>query len=264
MINLIPNKTEGQSGFIPLTAGEHTCPSSHSYGPYIRDHYIIHFCLSGKGTLYNSSGAHPVEGGELFIIREGEVTTYTADALDPWRYVWLGFVGERAAVFDTSPCVMKAPRELTARLREYVEEGECSSDIYISILYELTFRLFTSTDEYTDTLSAIRRYIKYQYMEGITAGGVSKLFGFERSYLYRIFKARYGVGIKEYLTRVRMEHARSHLNLGYSVSDVAAMVGYSDGFNFSKAYKKYYGVSPVKDKAPREAENVRWAKGRHS
>ena len=60
MINLIPNKTEGQSGFIPLTAGEHICPSSHSYGPYIRDHYIIHFCLSGKGTLYNSSGAHPV------------------------------------------------------------------------------------------------------------------------------------------------------------------------------------------------------------
>ena len=264
MINLILNTPTDQEDLIPLSAGEHRCPKSHSYGPYIRDHHIIHFCLSGRGVLRNQSGEHPVEAGELFIIREGELTTYTADPTDPWRYVWVCFTGRKTRVFDSASCVLQAPRDVVSRLTEYIESGERSPDIYTSLIYELIYRLFTPESEPDDTLSEIRRYIKYHYMDDITAGDVSRFFGFERSYLYRIFKARYGVGIKEYLTRVRMEHARSHLNSGYSVSDVAAMVGYSDGFNFSKAYKKYYGVSPVKDKAPREAENVRCAEGRHS
>ena len=83
-------------------------------------------------------------------------------------------------------------------------------------------------------------------MLDITVDSISRLFGFERSYLYRIFKKRYGIGIKEYITEVRMQKAAEFLKDGFSVKESAHMVGYIDEFNFSKAYKSRYGISPSK------------------
>ena len=81
-------------------------------------------------------------------------------------------------------------------------------------------------------------------MEDITVDRLGREFGFERTYLYRIFKQRYGLSPKEYITAVRMEQAKKLLLGGYSVKIAAYMVGYQDEFNFSKAYKKRFGVPP--------------------
>ncbi len=233
----------------PLIVGHYKCPSLNSYGPHVREYYIIHFVLSGKGTLINSRGAHPVSKGEMFIIREGELTTYTADKDDPWEYTWLGFSGSRTTLFDNSPDVFKTPAEIDMKLFEYVKRGERSPDIFSSILYELIYHLFTEggNESVDRRVSDVHRFIKYNYMNEITVAGLAADFGFERSYLYRIFKKKYGIGPKEYLTQTRLKKARWLLARKYSVAECAYMVGYSDPFAFSKAYKNRYGVSPSHD-----------------
>ena len=243
MINIVLPKT-ASSDFIPLTVGRHDCPQGHSFGPHIRDFYIIHFCLSGCGTLFNESGERRVRAGELFIIREGEITTYTADKNDPWHYVWISFVGARSAIFDSADDVLKAPRGFAERLSELVVSGVQSPDIYISLLYELIYHLFSKSAEPQDKLTEIKRFIKYEYMKDISVGGLARSFGFERTYLYRLFKSRYGKSVKEYLKEVRMAHAHALLEGGHSVNATARMVGYGDEFNFSKAYKEYFGYPP--------------------
>ena len=247
MINIILPKTDSED-FIPLTAGRHDCPPYHSFGPHMRDFTIIHFCLRGKGTLYNSAGAHRIRSGELFIMRRGEITTYTADSIEPWQYVWISFIGRLSETFNACPDVAGAPEGFAERLAELVRGGVKSPDAYIAMLYELKHRLLSDTKEPEDKLSEIRRAIKYEYMKELTVGGLAKSFGFERSYLYRLFKSRYGKSVKEYLTEVRMLHAKSLLESGHSVSVTAALVGYGDEFNFSKAYKNYFGSSPGKSK----------------
>ena len=52
------------------------------------------------------------------------------------------------------------------------------------------------------------------------------------------------IGIKEYITEVRMKNAKRFLSEGASVSKCAAMVGYDDEFNFSRAFKRQVGLSP--------------------
>ena len=46
-----------------------------------------------------------------------------------------------------------------------------------------------------------------------------------------------------------MEQARILLKKGYGVGETATAVGYKDPFNFSKAYKGYFGTAPKQEKS---------------
>ena len=229
---------------IPIFYGYERCLPKHNYGPHVRDYFLIHICLSGCGVIRDRLGEHKVESGEFFLIREGEVTTYTADECDPWEYVWIAFKGNAAGAFAPDKTVYSCPDGLSMRIRESILNREGNAYTYISYIYELM--AISSSDQIPmrDVASKIKRYIKYNYMDDITVDGLSKLFGFERSYIYRVFMKKYGMGVKEYIIKTRMEHARELLLGGQSVAEAAYMVGYSDEFNFSRAYKKHYGISP--------------------
>ena len=135
---IIGEKLDG-CGVTPLFVGEEKCKSSHSFGPYIREYYIIHVCLSGKGVLHDRFGTHKISAGELFIIRPGETTVYTADKVEPWHYVWLAFDGKNSEKFNTDRSVYTCPIEITRRLSEFVRKEERSAYAYTAMIYELIY-----------------------------------------------------------------------------------------------------------------------------
>ena len=245
MDNLIVDKILKMTDIVPLFVGEEACKGLHKFGPHIREYYLIHFCISGKGTITDKLGVHKVSAGELFIIRPGEVTTYVADREDPWHYAWIAFRGEGASVFSTDSTVYKSPLEVEKRFYESVRAGILSAEAYASVIYELIYGLFSGRAGAPDKMHKIKRYIEYSYMDEIGVGELGRRFGFERSYLFRMFKERYGIGIKDYIIKVRMDKACELLLSGYSVGDTAALVGYGDQFNFSKGFKKHFGLSPT-------------------
>jgi AraC-like DNA-binding protein len=162
--------------------------------------------------------------------------------------MWLRFDGALTGVFGSGKSVYSYSRELGERLRDAIARDVCDAHIYSSILHELISSLFSLSPMDSDTVATVKSYIDYNYMGDISVSNISDRFGFERSYLYRIFKKRYDLSIKEYITEVRMRHAKEFLADGMSVGETARLVGYVDEFNFSKAYKKHYNKSPKADK----------------
>ncbi|MCI9213132.1 MAG: hypothetical protein HFH17_08930 [Ruminococcus sp.] len=84
----------------PYQYGWETCAPLHSFGPFIRNHYLFHYIIRGKGTLYShavNGEIHEYRLGENqgFLICPGQINLYTADEADPWEYVWLEFDGMR-------------------------------------------------------------------------------------------------------------------------------------------------------------------------
>ena len=242
---LIIDKTEGATDLIPLHTGQERCAPSHRFGPFARQEYLIHYCLSGKGILKDAYGTHHVSAGELFIIRPYEITTYEADAEHPWHYVWIGFSGKRASVFSTDRSVYSCPDGVFHRILALVQAKESAADIYCAAIHEIIYHLFSDAKTKQDVPAKIKRYVQYNYMKSISVESICALFGYERTYLYRVFKKRYGIGVKDYITKVRMENARAFLQQGAPVHTTAVMTGYSDAFAFSKAYKKFYGHAPT-------------------
>jgi AraC-like DNA-binding protein len=248
--------SESIKDIVPIFAGEEKCSPEHSFGPYVREHFIIHFVISGCGTLLDKYGEHKISAGELFIIRAGESTVYTADKSAHWHYTWLAFTGDCAQKFNTGSSVYKAPALLIRKLYDLIEEKESCPFAYTAILYELMVWLFEKPSLGDMNIAEqIKAYIDYNYMDNLSVDALTRKFGFERSYLYRIFKRSFSTGIKEYITSVRMEQASKFLKSGYNVHETAGMVGYKDGFNFSKAFKSYYGYPPADLKQKSSLQN---------
>lgn len=241
---LDPNRSF--TDFSPLGSGWEHCAPGHSYGPHIRHYYLIHYVFSGTGRFENPRGCQPVSAGQAFLIRPEEVCRYTADQVHPWHYSWIGFTGACAAAFDRAPDVFEADRLLFEEIREASRYSSTKDAYLVSILFRLYCALF-DRQERPDYVSRAVSYIKLHYMKPLRIEEIADRIGVSRKYLSRLFKERTGATMQQFLLQKRMAEAKQLLSEGYRVEETAYLIGYSDGFAFSKAYKKYWGHAPSRE-----------------
>ncbi len=75
---------------------------------------------------------------------------------------------------------------------------------------------------------------------------LARSVGVNKGKLNRCFRNVYGASIFEYLRIHRLEKAKTLLLSGNrSVKEVSVEVGYTEPGNFSKEFKKYFGISPA-------------------
>lgn len=92
---------------------------------------------------------------------------------------------------------------------------------------------------------AIQFIEKHYHDDKLSLPKVAEHIEFSTAYFSRTFKDEIGKSFVHYLTELRMEKAKDILKNPYNKSyEVAYLVGYIDYPHFSKAFKKYYGLSP--------------------
>jgi|LSQX01.3.fsa_nt_gb AraC-like DNA-binding protein len=80
---------------------------------------------------------------------------------------------------------------------------------------------------------------------GITE--LAKKAGMSEKYFISYFKKTLGISPGKYIVQVKMNRARDYIKQQkYSIKEIAFLLGYSDPYTFSKAFKRFYKVSPSK------------------
>lgn len=70
--------------------------------------------------------------------------------------------------------------------------------------------------------------------------------GISQYHFFRLFKNTFGISPHQYLLKKKMQFAKTELVTSrHSISEIAFICGYSDIHSFSKAFKKFFGVSPA-------------------
>ncbi|MGR5961981.1 AraC family ligand binding domain-containing protein [Bacillus paranthracis] len=121
----------------------------HAFGPAVRNSYIIHIVLDGKGKYYVKDKKYSLKQGGLFLIPPGESTFYRSDAEEPWLYAWLSFGGKVAEeIINFSNFKSDNYAVTSTNIQQYLEIIlECMNCSYSTLedelkLNELTYRFF--------------------------------------------------------------------------------------------------------------------------
>jgi AraC-like DNA-binding protein/quercetin dioxygenase-like cupin family protein len=243
--------------------GREQCTSLHKWGPGIRNFYLLHYVVSGKGAYTAGNRRYEIAAGSTFMIYPYTEISYCADKEEPWEYYWVGFHGNDTRIIlgktdfsEENPVIhTNMDGSFEKLLMEiYDAKGNTDSD-KIKMAGHLLLALgffaeHASVKERHDTVTLYTQkaaeYIEYNYAEELTVQGIADYIGISRSQLYRVFKKHYHKSPEEYVLEFRIEQA-CHLlkNSELSVGAVGYSVGFNDNLYFSKAFKKIKGISPT-------------------
>lgn len=98
---------------------------------------------------------------------------------------------------------------------------------------------------YEKIIASVVTYLNTHYQDA-SLEQAAEYVNLSPSYLSRIFKEKSGASFSDTLLKIRMEKACEMLeDIQYKSYDIAYYIGYDNPKNFSRAFKAYFGVTPM-------------------
>ncbi len=250
-------------GLTVYNSGIQQCPPMYCWGPAIRDHFLIHYIMSGEGTFTVDTRTYKLRAGQFFIIYPSQAVSYYADEYDPWEYAWVGFNGiEAERLLQMTDFSRENPiisYNDNTKLREHLldiynssgsaafNESKMTGYLYLFLSSLISMSETSKRSSYGNPayIEKALRFIQYNYSNDISVEDIATSVGLSRSHLHRIFVQNLSVSPNEFLTKFRINKACSLLkNSELSINSIANSVGFSDPLYFSRVFKKVKGTPP--------------------
>lgn len=144
-------------------------------------------------------------------------------------------------------------KESAADLAESYAEAELAFNAANAMQADLIFHYNLRDDpaSYQLLLQQAAEYIDRHYQEqDFGLRDVSARFFLSPSYFSTIFKKSFGIGFNDYLTNIRLNHAKSLLrDTSLKTYEIAEQVGYSSPQYMSILFRRYLHCSPMEYRA---------------
>lgn len=261
---------EGASGGHSLTER----PDPNNFRLHTHARAEIYYFIRGGGIFHIEGSAYPLETGDLLVMQPAESHYIELDCTQPYERKMLHFdlallraVDPKgvllAPILDRPPGkqnLYKAFQFRGGSPEHYFDTMLCGeTDSRVSVfagLVPLLYELCSIRDKQAaepelapDTLAyRILRYLNENLTKPITLQDVCREFYISRSQLCRIFREAAGVTVKHYLTVKRLVYARQRIEAGEPATHAYLQCGFNDYSSFYRAYVKYFGVAPTKNR----------------
>lgn len=248
----------------PYVCGHEPCEPGHTFGPAERGYYLLHYVIEGQGEFCSPRGWTTVKKDQIFVIRPHEMTVYSADMQNPWVYAWVGFYTKLPIeellsrdCFDAPGCLHLFQEMVEAHKLIEGRELFVAGKVFelLSLLTRLS-GLKTHGPEYSARMAV--NYIRSYYMQPLSVELLAAKLNLDRSYFSAIFKRHTGKSPQQYIVDYRLNKAAELIAARIiSPSAAALRVGYTNPSNFSRMFKRRFGVPPnryhavSRDDAPR-------------
>lgn len=230
-------------------------------------YFAVELVVEGEGTLMIDGRDYRLSAGSVFAYGPGTPHTIRNHAENGMRKYYLDFVGRQAAKLlgeaelKTGPksyraISVSAFHELTELFEMFIRNSRQGSPLVRPIceslmqLLMLKIRQLRLSDGDTlpqsyATYERIRRYIDEHFLDVNTVQDLAQQCEVTPVYLSRLFNRFSDSGAYQYLLQRKMNYAAGLLmNEGLLVKEVAFRLKFRDAFQFSRAFKRVYGVPP--------------------
>ncbi|MDC7289522.1 AraC family transcriptional regulator [Blautia schinkii] len=248
-------------------------------------YFEITCVLEGKGHYFVNGQEYTMDVGDIIIFNNVEPHGWKLLCNDMHLLVMVfspEFVAEKLSVFDSEylkPFVERGSNfknrigreeplshEIRKGIREINKEWEERQEGYplmikANVLRILTMLIRTYQDEtksgemLKEKKNAMKRleeafaYINAHHCEKLTLDEVAASVFMSSNYFSSYFRKVTGISFSDYVTRLRIIHARELLrDTDKSVTEIALECGFNNISNFYRLYKKHVGKAPGEDK----------------
>ncbi len=249
-------------------------------------YFEITCVLEGKGSYFVNGQEYTMEKDDVIIFNNVEPHGWNLIGDDMKLLVMIfspEFVAEKISVFDTrylKPFVERGSNfknrigredeinpEIRSGIQEIYKEWQGRKEGYqlmikANVLRILTMLIRTYQDEsksdemLKEKKTAMKRleqafaYIDTHYCEKITLEDVAASVYMSSNYFSSYFRKVTNISFSDYVTRMRINHARELLREGkLNVTDIAMECGFNNISNFYRLYKKHVGKTPKDEKS---------------
>lgn len=251
--------SDAESPLIIKSFGADSNTSKTRWGPGQRNHYILHYVISGSGYF----NGHAVFENQGFLIKNNDLHEYHSSKNNPWSYFWINFDGADSlnAIsrigninkygifdFDFSDKLNKLKDQI------FTHKSMISNCLALGYFYILLSLHSNSGAQSSNSISkqhveAAKAYMQINFHNYITISEVASYIYIDPRYMYNLFIKYEGVSPKKYLNNLKISKACELLEkTNLSISEVANSVGYDDSLQFSKFFTSQMKISPSKYK----------------
>lgn len=245
----------------------YTKPRLPTYRPRGRIDFQLLYIASGKAYFHFGSEENEtvVTAGHMVLYRPREMQKYEYYAIDQTEVYWVHFTGsdvtnllrkyeipikEHVFYTGTSP-------EYQWIFRQMIQELQNCRENYQMLLTMLLGQIFIhinrqlkegnkATSYMLEETGRATRYFSENYNKPICIEEYAESRHVSACWFIRQFKHYTGMPPMQYILSIRIVNAQNLLETtAYTVSEIAAIVGYDNPLYFSRLFKKQLGMSPT-------------------
>ncbi|WP_162515272.1 helix-turn-helix domain-containing protein [Paenibacillus pinistramenti] len=226
----------------------------------IEDYELI-IGVSGVVFLEADGLMYEVKAGDMLILEPGVRHRGNKLSLPGVSFYWFHFLFPECTASEPdcripryASCPNPGRLHILARQLLHAASGGSrirqAGDYFLtSLLIELAEQLQDSEglDALDPQLPKLLEWTRLHALEpGISVEQIAQEMGYNKDYLSRMFKRRFGSGLLHYIHNLKLEAAKELLTGSpMHVKEVAAKVGIPDDKQFAKWFKRLAGVTPT-------------------
>ena len=236
----------------------HSTPHAHSYTE-------LFYIVGGDGQFQINDSLFPVHAHQLVVVNPNIIHTEVSYEAHPLEYIVLGIEGleltipgsgeARYCIYsfpannDVLPCMQRVLQEMQERKPEHQTVCLAYMDlIMVQLLRHASVSVSQAPSRFpaNPQCAAVRQYIDQHYKESLTLDLLAEKARINKYYMAHAFKREYGVSPINYLISCRIREGKRLLSeTDLSLSQIAAVLGFSSSSYFSQSFRSAEGMSPT-------------------
>lgn len=254
-----------QAGITVVCGGKELCAPDYHIVRSDFPYYALEFVARGEGTLCmgKQATAHPLMTGAVFVYGPGVPHDIRSSPQRPMEKYFLTFAGTearkrlQASVPRPGEIVQSsAPEHVLQLFEDLIDAGRRETPyrarICRAIMEHLMLRVAESavplgtigTDAF-ETFRLCREWIEGNYRRIETLSQIADECQVDPAYVCRLFKRYAHQSPWQFVLRLKMQDAAQRLQShSVRISEVAYEFGFGDPFQFSRTFRRVFGISP--------------------
>ncbi|MBQ7875624.1 MAG: helix-turn-helix domain-containing protein [Oscillospiraceae bacterium] len=247
-------------------------PGGYTISNHFNDWFELVYISEGEAEFSIKNRSFRVLKGDFLFVDYNTAHGYSTESGVEMQcfHIKHGYLEQLIPIFDASIIMCNSAdvflpknnyNEVKENFNKMVKHFQSDSDLdvmgfhcYLFMLIYILTRDFTLKDgknrinqlkKSDNQIDIIIDYIHKHYNEQISLDTISEALHLSSSYISRLFKEQLNIGYKDYLNKIRLNHAVYMLtNSSKNIVDIANECGFPNNKSFIEIFKQEYGKTP--------------------